>query len=182
MMYKELYTDRLILRLLNKKWSEQVLDFLKENRDDFLKYEAEKPSAYFTKFYQEYILQNEYEASMKKGYLRYYIFEKNEPDSIIGTVSVGQIKGSPYCSGILGYKMAVRKKNLGYATEAVNTICQVAYEYLGLHRLEAFVQEENRASVRVLEKCGFLREGLCRKNLCVNGVWTDHLLYGKVME
>lgn len=57
-MYKELYTDRLILRLLNKKWAEQVLDFLKENRDDFSKYEAEKPSAYFTKFYQEYILQN----------------------------------------------------------------------------------------------------------------------------
>ena len=79
MMYKELYTDRLILRLLNKKWAEQVLEFLKENRDDFSKYEAEKPSAYFTKFYQEYILQNEYEASMKKGYLRYYIFEKNEP-------------------------------------------------------------------------------------------------------
>lgn len=76
MMYKELYTDRLILRLLNKKWAEQVLDFLKENRDDFSRYEAEKPSAYFTRFYQEYILQNEYEASMKKGYLRYYIFEK----------------------------------------------------------------------------------------------------------
>ena len=45
MMYKELYTDRLILRLLNKKWAEQVLDFLKENRDDFSRYEAEKPSA-----------------------------------------------------------------------------------------------------------------------------------------
>lgn len=182
MIFHEIETDRLALRLLDKKGADKVLEFLKENREDFSKYEAYKQEIYFTKFYQEHILQNEYEAAMKKGYLRYYIFEKSEGEHVIGTVSVGQLRSYPYCSGILGYKMAVRKKNQGYATEAVGAVCRAAYEYLGVHRLEAYVLEENRASVRVLEKCGFLQEGTCRKNLNINGIWRDHLLYAKINE
>ena len=38
------------------------------------------------------------------------------------------------------------------------------------------------ASIRVLEKCGFSREGLARRYLCINGVWQDHLLFGLLHE
>ena len=41
---------------------------------------------------------------------------------------------------------------------------------------------ENIASIRVLEKCGFAREGLARRYLCINGVWQDHLLFGLLHE
>lgn len=183
-MYNRIETERLILKVLDKKSADIVLEFLKENREDFTKYEGHKQEIYFTKFYQEYLIQSEYEAAIKKGYLRYYIFEKADRDErhIIGTVSFGQIKAYPYCSGTLGYKMAVNKKNMGYGTEAVKAGCENAFAYLGLHRLEAYVMEDNIPSVRLLEKCGFCREGKCIKNLNVNGVWRDHLLYAKINE
>lgn len=181
-MYKTIETERLILKILDKKSADLVLEFLKENREDFSKYEAKKQEMYFTKFYQEYIIQCEYDATMKKGYLRYYLFEKFDLGHIIGTVSVGQIRAYPYCSGIMGYKMAVRKKNMGYGTEAVKAVCHAAFSYLGLHRIEAYVMENNLPSIRLLEKCGFQKEGKCRKNLNVNGVWQDHLLYAKIKE
>lgn len=112
-MYNTIETRRLVLKILDKKSADLVLEFLKENREDFSKYEAEKQEMYFTKFYQEYIIQCEYDATMKKGYLRYYLFEKSDLHHIIGTVSVGQIRAYPYCSGIIGYKMAVNKKKYG---------------------------------------------------------------------
>lgn len=181
-MYQRIETERLILRVLDKTYVSQVLAFLEENRQDFSRYEAEKKEIYFTKYYQEYVIQNEYEASLKKIYLRYYLSEKGSEERIIGTVSVGQLRAFPYCSGVLGYKMAVAKKNQGYATEAVQAVCRSAAEYLGLHRLEAYTLEDNLPSIRVLEKCGFRREGICRQNLNINGQWHDHCLYGRILE
>lgn len=184
MTFHKVETDRLVLRVLDKKSTEKVLSFLNENKGDFMKYEPKREALYFTKFYQEQVIQNEYDATMKKGYLRYYIFEKSDTreEHVIGTVSVGMVKSYPYCSGVIGYKIAVKKKNCGYATEVVRAVCEIAYEYIGLHRLEAFVQEDNLPSIRVLEKSGFSCEGKCKKNLKVNGQWKDHLLYAIVKE
>lgn len=181
-MYDNIETERLVLKILDKKSTDIILEFLTENREDFTKYEARKQEIYFTKFYQEYLIQHEYDAAMKKAYLRYYIFEKSDSGHIIGTVSFGQLKPYPYCSGIIGYKMAVNKKNMGYGTEAVKAACQAAFSYLGLHRLEGYVMENNLPSIRLLEKCRFHREGKCIKNLNVNGVWQDHILYAKINE
>ncbi len=53
---------------------------------------------------------------------------------------------------------------------------------LNLHRIEAACIPSNTPSIRVLEKCGFSREGLARRYLCINGVWQDHLLFGLLHE
>ncbi len=183
MKYQNIETERLVLRFLNQTYAKQVLTFLEENKENYARYEAEKKPMYYTRIYQEYVLQNEYEASMKKSYLRYYIFEKDsEEERVIGTVSVGQLRGYPYCNGVLGYKMAADKQNQGYGTEAVKAVCEVACSYLGLHRLEAYTMMDNVSSMRLLEKCGFIQEGRCIKNLKVDGLWQDHYLYGKILD
>ena len=41
---------------------------------------------------------------------------------------------------------------------------------------------DNLGSIRVLEKCGFTREGLARRYLCINGVWQDHLLFARLKD
>ena len=38
------------------------------------------------------------------------------------------------------------------------------------------------ASVRLLEKTGFRREGYARAYLCINGIWQDHLLYARLQS
>jgi len=56
------------------------------------------------------------------------------------------------------------------------------YGTLRLHRLEAACIPGNTASVRLLEKIGFQREGYARRYLCINGVWQDHLLYARLKD
>lgn len=183
-MYNRIETDRLILQLLDKTSADLVLDFLNENKEDFLQYEAAKQEMYFTKIYQEYIIENEYNAALQKKYLRYYIFRKADASrqKIIGTVSFGQIKPYPYSSAILGYKIAVDSKRQGYGTEAVRAAVREAFSYLGIHRIEAYVMEQNLPSIKLLEKCGFQWEGTCRNNLSVCGEWKTHLLYARLAE
>jgi ribosomal-protein-alanine N-acetyltransferase len=58
---------------------------------------------------------------------------------------------------ITGYVLAKNAWGKGYATEALAAIVEVARN-IGLRRLTAFCHREHRASWRVLEKCGFVRD------------------------
>jgi [ribosomal protein S5]-alanine N-acetyltransferase len=66
----------------------------------------------------------------------------------------------------------------GYATEAVCAMLQWAYATLDLNRVEAELDTRNAASSRVLEKLGFLREGLRREDCIVAGEVSDSWIYG----
>ena len=70
----------------------------------------------------------------------------------------------------------------GYATEMVQRVVRFGFNYLKLHRIEAGVAKENLASIQVLEKSGFQREGLRRKLLPVRGEWMDSYLYAILEE
>jgi ribosomal-protein-alanine N-acetyltransferase len=63
---------------------------------------------------------------------------------------------------------------------AVRALVPAAFELLRLHRVEAACIPTNVASIRLLEKCGFRREGYARSYLCINGIWQDHLLYARL--
>jgi ribosomal-protein-alanine N-acetyltransferase len=67
-------------------------------------------------------------------------------------------------------------------TAAVRALAGFAFATLRLHRIEAACIPANTASIRLLEKTGFAREGYAREYLCINGVWQDHLLYAQVRE
>ena len=67
-------------------------------------------------------------------------------------------------------------------TMAVDMVTAYAFSVLGLHRLEANVMPRNKASLRVLEKNGFLNEGLSKYYLNINEVWEDHIHMVKLNE
>jgi [ribosomal protein S5]-alanine N-acetyltransferase len=68
----------------------------------------------------------------------------------------------------------------GYMTAAVKLVIPFAFETLRLHRIEAACIPANLASIRLLEKTGFRREGFAREYLCIDGAWQDHLLYARL--
>ncbi len=67
--------------------------------------------------------------------------------------------------------------NRGIATEAGRAILKFGFEELGLHRIFAMCDVENRASARVMEKCGMKYEGTLRDDALVRGEWRNSLLY-----
>lgn len=178
--YSIIETNRLTLKWLDDSFVLPVLNFLNDGKDIFALYEAKKVPLFYTASFQKHVLASEYAATLRGSYMRYYVFLKEDPDTVIGTVSFGNILPVPYQCATIGYKMKPSLHNMGYGTEAVKAASNAAFKYLNLHRINAFVLEGNTASTRLLEKCGFLYEGTCNKNLCVNGVWQNHLLYGMI--
>lgn len=66
----------------------------------------------------------------------------------------------------------------GYATEAVDLCLGHAFDDRGLHKVWAQVIDGNEASMRVLEKLGFQREGVLRKQEFADGEFLDVYRYG----
>jgi RimJ/RimL family protein N-acetyltransferase len=62
----------------------------------------------------------------------------------------------------VGYWCRTSRHGQGIVTEAVGAICAYAFEHLKAQRLEIVTDEENAASRRVAERCGFELEGVMR--------------------
>ena len=103
-------------------------------------------------------------------------------DYLIGHIALYSVKRLPYSSGFIGYAMDESYVGKGIVSEAVELVVNFAFRDIGLHRIEAYVAPENKASIRVLEKTGFQQEGLLRKLLFINGKWVDHYMYARLEE
>ena len=92
-----------------------------------------------------------------------------EIDGILWAHGVGSIA---YCIGVAA------ERGKGYGTEAGELALAFAFHEINLHRMEATVFSYNRSSIRLLERHGFVREGVHREFLERNGQRHDMLLYG----
>lgn len=172
-------TQRLILKVLGPDYSSDVLRFYLNDRDLFEQYEADRSLNFYTEGHQRTILQLEYGLTLKLAQVRFYVFLKENPEMIIGTVCLYDISNS-YSRANIGYKFSSAYHHKGYATEAVEKLLDIAFSELHLHRICAHVQESNTPSIRLLTGFGFEQEGVCRDYLCLNGIWTDHLQYSLI--
>ncbi|MBI4728955.1 MAG: GNAT family N-acetyltransferase [Acidobacteria bacterium] len=82
----------------------------------------------------------------------------------------------------IGYALRRDVWGRGLATEVAALLGEFGFGALGMHRIEATCDPENRASARVLEKAGMRLEGRMRGHMPVRGVWRDSLLYAVLEE
>ena len=172
-------TRRLILKVLGPDYANDVLRFYLRDRQLFEQYEANRSPNFYTENHHRTILQLEYGLTLKLAQVRFYVFLKDDPETIIGTVCLYDISNS-YSRAEIGYKFSSAYHHKGYATEAVEKLIDIAFSELNLHRISAHVLEENVPSIRLLIGLGFEKEGICRDYLCLNGMWADHLQYSLV--
>ncbi|HVZ06175.1 GNAT family protein [Hyphomicrobium sp.] len=109
----------------------------------------------------------------------YFIFD-SASGALVGGLTLSNVRRGSAQTASLGYWMGAPYAGQGYMRDAVMALLPVAYGPLRLHRIEAATMLNNAASIRVLEICGFEREGLARSYLKINGRWEDHLLYARV--
>jgi len=95
-------------------------------------------------------------------------------NDIVGVININEIVGGAFQSAYLGYYGMVQFSGVGYMTEAMRMAVELAFEELGLHRLEANIQPENMASIALVSRLGFQKEGISPRYLCINNVWRDH--------
>ncbi|MBI3003618.1 MAG: GNAT family N-acetyltransferase [candidate division NC10 bacterium] len=85
-------------------------------------------------------------------------------------------------SAEIGFWLAEPFWGRGITTEAVRAMTDFAFATFDLCRVFAGVFEWNPASMRVLEKAGYTREGRLRKSVTKDGQTMDQMLYAVVRE
>jgi ribosomal-protein-alanine N-acetyltransferase len=109
----------------------------------------------------------------------FFVFRR-EDDILVGGLTLANVRRGCAQTGSLGYWMGAAHARRGHMTAAVRAVLPFAFATLRLHRIEAACIPGNIASIRLLEKTGFQREGYARRYLCIDGVWHDHLLYARL--
>ena len=82
--------------------------------------------------------------------------------------------------GELGYTLAREHWGQGLMSEAVAAVADYSFGVLGFHSLEAWTDSRNAASIRVLEKNGFIREAYFKENILWEGDFVDSVVFGRL--
>ncbi len=105
------------------------------------------------------------------------VFPKDGPeDWVLGRVALSSVVRGVFQNAYLGYWTDKDALNIGLMSECVHAVVDWSFGALRLHRIQAAVMPRNAASLRVLEKVGFRREGHAEKYLQIAGKWEDHVL------
>lgn len=95
-------------------------------------------------------------------------------EAIAGVININNIIRGSFLSASLGYYAGAPFVGLGYMQAGLTLVVRFAFEHLGLHRLEANIQPTNLRSLKLVERCGFEREGASADFLFIDGRWRDH--------
>ena len=101
---------------------------------------------------------------------------------IVGNISVEQKTDVQQKDAEIGYLLQTELRSKGIMTEAVQQIWRIAFRELGLLRITGLVYAPNIASRRVLEKNGFVLEGIMRQAIVKPGAIYDLCIYGKLAQ
>lgn len=101
-------------------------------------------------------------------------------DALIGQLTLDPESGAYRGTAELGYWVAAAHQGQGVATAAVQAAVAYSFSELKLVRLVAHTTVHNAASIRVLEKAGFEREGCLRRSLVEGGSYHDQYIYTRI--
>lgn len=102
-----------------------------------------------------------------------------EEDKAIGDLWVYLIENNRMAK--VAIRVAKDYQGKGIASEALKAMIEFCFTKTELQRIWSDVDIRNTASIKLLEKCGFRREGLIRQGMMVN-TWCDYYIYGLLRE
>lgn len=95
---------------------------------------------------------------------------------ILGTCNYTNVVRGAFQACHLGYQIARAQEGRGLMAEALRATNAFAFDVMRMHRIMANYRPENERSARLLERLGFVREGLAHRYLFIDGDWRDHVL------
>ncbi len=97
-----------------------------------------------------------------------------DTDELVGVINLNEVVRGLFRSAYLGYYGFEPFSGSGYMTEGLALVLDQAFGPLGLNRLEANIQPENKRSSRLVARLGFRLEGFSPRYLKIGGRWRDH--------
>lgn len=174
----EMKGKNILIRNFTPDDAQDLLEYYLRNKDHLKDFEPVRDASFFTYEMQKEILLESYRQLMTGVGSDLGIYKDNK---IIGKAKISNIVYGVLKSGILGYSIDKEYEGKGYMKEAINLVLEYAKEYLDLHRIEASVLTTNERSKGVLLSSGFEEVGINKKYLYINGKWSDHITFYKIL-
>lgn len=172
----KLNTGRCILRLPEPGEAAAVVKYMAKNKDHLANAGPAWPEDYLTEAYWTRQLQVNLEDFEKETSVRFFIFERSNPDTVIGSANLNNIVRGAFHACFLGYSIDKEKEGRSMMKEALQSVITYGFTAVNLHRIMANYQPTNDRSGGLLRSLGFTVEGYARDYLLINGRWRDHVL------
>lgn len=172
----QLHTERLLLT----GFSQADMTFIFENhtKDEIMKILGHRSD-------EEYLTE---EQKQRNGYGSYnrtfilFLLTEKASNRIIGRCGLHNWN-KDHKRAEIGYHLSDENdKRKGFMSETVSAVLDFGFNELKLHRIEALVGSTNIPSLRIIEKHGFVKEGLLRKHMLIAGEYQDSVLFAKLND
>lgn len=167
---------KLVLRPLQrqdeKQWSEirEVSRSFLEQWEPKWPSDATSPAAFRRRM-------KRFSAEWRDGTTYSFLIFDRADGVLYGGITLSNVRRGVAQAGSVGYWIGAPYARRGFMSEALQLLLNFAFDTLGLHRVEAACLPSNGPSRGLLEKSGFVQEGVARKYLRINGAWQDHVCY-----
>lgn len=165
---------RVLVRTATEHDAEDYVRYFNENAAHFGVWDTRDPTKVTFEWQLARLARKEEERLGGRG-VDLVMTPRTEPQRVIGTIQVRNVTPAPLFGCAIGYGIDARFEGQGLMREGVELVCRWCFDVLGLHRVEAGYSVKNERSARVLERLGFVKEGVQRAYLLINGEWHDHV-------
>lgn len=174
---RTLFTSRLVVRTFRPEDASDLFAYL--SLDEIYRFEPGEPID---------LQQAQEQVTQMSTSPDFWAVELQTEQKVIGQIYFKQIDPPHLMTWELGYILSPHYQRQGYASEAIVALLQTGFAAAGIHRVVAHCNPENIASWKLLEKVGFRREGLLKKEIFfrrdTNGepLWSDTFVYAMLAK
>ncbi|MFT7652462.1 MAG: ribosomal-protein-alanine N-acetyltransferase [Limisphaerales bacterium] len=158
--------SRVYIRKISKQDEAEFIKLMKESQALHEPWISAPTSPALYRYYMDRVRREDHEG---------FVICLTNGDDIVGAININNIVRGSFQSASLGYYVGAKFNGQGLMFEGLTLLVKHACSTLGLHRLEANIQPDNLPSQRLVERCGFVEEGISKDFLYINGAWRDHV-------
>ena len=179
-MLPTLTTSRLIVEHMAPGHAEALADFFRRNEQHLAPWDPPRPAGIMEPVFWAAECERAVEEHEHGAVVRWVLRLRTAPERVIGRVNYTQIARGPFQSCMLGYAIDHAHEGRGLMREALEATVEHVFAVLKLHRIQASYVPHNVRSGRLLERLGFVNEGLAKDYLFIDGAWRDHVLTARL--
>lgn len=173
-VFPVLTTERMVLRQLRSSDAEQVFAI---RSDPLVMRHVSRPLVLTME--DASLLIDRISTTVAAGDAVQWAMTVKGDDRLVGIIGFWRIVKEHHCAE-LGYMLARDQWGRGLMSEAIGAVLPCGFNTLGFHKVEAITRPANVASIRALEKNGFVREAHFKENIFWEGVFHDSLHFGSL--